>query len=112
MAKANFNWMKGRVGEANPSWKGGCIDRNGYRKVGWKGVYLHRIVMEQMLGRRLLPGENVHHKNGNRDDNRPENLELWISRQPTGQRVEDIVKDATEKLSLYAPERLKQEWLK
>lgn len=66
----------------------------------------HRYVMEQILGRPLLPSENVHHKNGIRDDNRPENLELWVKRQPPGQRVTDRIADAIELLRQYAPEKL------
>jgi hypothetical protein len=62
--------------------------------------------MEQELGRELLPGENVHHKNGDRLDNRPMNLELWIVSQPPGQHVDDVVEFATEMLRRYAPERL------
>ncbi len=59
--------------------------------------------MEEQLGRFLRPGENVHHRNGRRDDNRPENLELWIVSQPAGQRVEDVVAWAREVLALYGP---------
>jgi hypothetical protein len=66
---------------------------------GW--IAEHRLIMELSLGRPLAAHENVHHLNGVRLDNRPENLELWIVRQPPGQRVADLVAWAREILAAY-----------
>lgn len=64
-------------------------------------MFEHVVVMTEKIGRPLRDGETVHHKNGIRDDNRPENLELWSSFHPKGQRVSDLVQWAKRVLELY-----------
>lgn len=68
--------------------------------------YEHVVIMERMIGRPLLSDESVHHRNGIKTDNRPENLELWSKNHPSGQRVDDMIQFCTEYLARYAPERL------
>lgn len=93
-------------------WQNWTSNSAGYftrqRRVGGRNEHQRRcrFVMEGLLGRPLYPHENVHHKNGQRGDDSPENLELWSTSQPSGQRVEDKTAWALEWLAQYAPEKL------
>ena len=87
------------------------IKRNGYvwisipagaSRTGKKREMLeHRYVMEQMLGRPLRDGETVHHMNGQKTDNRPENLSLRSGNHGPGGDVSAMVKWAHDFIALY-----------
>lgn len=96
----------GRLGGPLTKMGKGSVHHSGYRYIQFDGksVGEHRLVMECMLGRKLRPHENVHHRDGDRLNNEPENLELWTKRQPPGQRPADVVKAAIAVLKDY-PER-------
>jgi hypothetical protein len=90
----NTLYKKTKFGKGNPKWKGGkTINSQGYIEIRVEGSYVkeHRYVYEQNYGIKLLPHQNIHHINGDRLDNRIENLELWDTSQPAGQRVEDKI---------------------
>jgi hypothetical protein len=102
---------RSEAGPANSNWRGGRTRHNaGYLMIHVPGhpraakspyVFEHILVAEAMLGRYLAPGETVHHRNGVRDDNRPENLELWTRPQPPGIRARDAIAWAREILERY-----------
>lgn len=97
------------IGEAGK----GHLNKHGYRCIFKKDhpnsykkgrILEHVYVMSQYLDRPLFKGESVHHKNGVRDDNRIENLELWHRGQPAGQRVEDKIAWCKEFMKQYGYE--------
>jgi len=96
------------IKDRNPGITTSFNKSNGYMYVRYenKSYLEHRKIYEDFLGRKLNSNENIHHINGDRTDNRLENLELWNTSQPAGQRIEDKVQWAVELLTIYSPEKL------
>ncbi len=101
--------IKGKKGE-------GYVNKQGYLSFKRKGhpcadkngrVQASHLVIYEHTGRILKKGESVHHKNGMRLDNTIENLEVWSSSQPFGQRVEDKIKWCIEFLNEYGYQVMK-----
>lgn len=87
-------------------------DTGGYQRIkidtghGAKDwVKYHKYLMEQHLGRKLESYENVHHKNGIRNDDRLDNYELWVTKQPKGQRPKDLIEYAIWIIKTYGNEK-------
>lgn len=110
-------------GPAHHSWKGGRSNHGGYTEVKLPDddpmvsmrtrsgyVLEHRLVMARKLGRPLLPDERPHHKNLVRSDNEPGNLELWLTSQPSGARVADLLEWSLTLLDRYMPDVLVPGW--
>lgn len=90
----------------NPrNWKGGkATHTKGYNLTydGATYVFNHRSVMEDVIGRKLLEDEFVHHKNGVKLDDRQDNLELWVKTPPQDMDSHASLDWALEMVSRYA----------
>lgn len=86
-------WSKVRIGDKSCNWNGGKkINKKGYVLILNKNhpncdsngyIFEHRCVIEEYIGRYITEEEIVHHKNGIKNDNRIENLQLMLKSEHT-----------------------------
>lgn len=104
-----------RNGVDHPSYKNGKTNKEGYVLITDRShpnankrgrILEHVYVMSKHLGRPIMRGETIHHKNGIRSDNRIENLELMTGKHGAGVRVTDMVAFCVNFLMMYSPEKL------
>jgi hypothetical protein len=116
--------MRGRHGNhargpKNARWNGGrWLHSDGYIGIAVpEGHHLrqahgyafeHQLVAEDMLGRRLRDDEEVHHKNGQRDDNRPGNLEVKLKSEHAREHAEASERDALGRFVPHKPRRVQE----
>lgn len=118
-ARVNVKRYAHKRGPSHHNWKTGKSRRKGYVILSkWlcnemctelsfrKATAEHIVVMSKHLGRHLIKGETIHHKNGDKTDNRIDNLELRVSNHGPGQSVDDVVAWAHEILQRYSPQSL------
>lgn len=105
-AKLNLN----KMGADHPSWKGGrYVDSYGYvtRRIDGRTIKEHRYVMEQHIGRKLFPWEEVNHINFDKQDNRIDNLEVYVNEHKRTDVIARKRQISSSKIIRLSPEQVK-----
>lgn len=93
-------YLEYNVGKNHPNFNGGVKHRSdGYLRDSRTDRYIHRLIVEKNIGRKLKSNEHIHHKNGNPSDNRIENLIIMTN---SAHRKLEVEKQNKNKQGQYA----------